>query len=505
MITLPTVGRVTARILAAVLLLAACTTASTPTTATTTPSTTAAPAPTSTDAPCSGERCILLRIDPDASWDDGVPVTAADFVHTFESAGEGPAFDPLYADVVSVEAVGEKEVLIVLDRIGAPFQRLFEVVLPAHDPDATSGDLAPDGDGVWSGDGVTVTAVPADGVRGVIQALRRGEADMAWLPGAPDWAVAELRDLGGFSTVVTPGPDWEMITFNLANPLLADAGIRAWVVSSLDRQALADLTVGTVDPEARPLLSAVGRLVFAAGSGRPEPVAVLPDRCRPGTDGVLVCDGTPLVLRWATTAGDPWRVAMLERATADLGEAGIRVVPDLRLPADLFNSGFLGGDGWDVVAFSWEAPADPTSILDLYRCGGELNIGRLCSPDLDGKIEAALRTVDDDERRALIEEIDQEVLGHLVVIPLFRRPVVWAFQGPVADQGPHDGPFEVAAALGGEVRIAVTSMPEDPATLRALDPLTASLRRSLYRGAFRPTGDGGYAPDLIVDFEIVGG
>lgn len=505
----PTVSPVRARFLvAALLVLTGCTGSAT----TTTSSTTVPIATTTAPDPCPEHLCVRLELDPGAVWSDGTPVTAADFAHTLEEVPTSGGHDREEGGV-EVEVLGDHELVLRVSHEAVPWQSVFEVVLPAHDPGPTSGPLTPTGDGGFRGDGFRIELVEVDGVRGVIQALRRGEADLGWIPDPPVWAVEELSALEGVETIVSPGRDWEMITFNQRNPTLQPPLIRQAVAKSLDREALLDLTVRTVDPTAEPLDSTM----WMHGSGVPvEPYPHSHDLeaarsrleemgCSPGADGIFVCDGEPLVLTWVTTAGDPWREAMVERAKEDLADAGIGVEVRLMLPEDLYAGEHLFGDGWDIASFALEAQADPGAAAELYLCDGLVNVGAHCQTGIAERIESGLLATDPEERREIFDEVDGEFLRQAAIIPLFQRPVAWAFAGaaPAPEPAPLEGPFEVAVELGRDIRIAVVETPGDPATTGPLDLLTESLRRVLYRGAFRARGDGGYEPDLVVDFEVI--
>ncbi len=54
-----------------------------------------------------------------------------------------------------------------------------------------------------------------------------------------------------------PGPFWEHIDFNHDDPLLSQKWVREAISLAIDREALLEGTVGTIDPEASSLASAV--------------------------------------------------------------------------------------------------------------------------------------------------------------------------------------------------------------------------------------------------------
>ena len=96
--------------------------------------TTAAPTTTTVGA-CRDTFCVRYNIRQEAAWADGTPVTAADFVFTYETIAD-PALDIIsregYHLITGYEVVDDKTVVFAFDEIYAPWQTLFSSVLPAH-------------------------------------------------------------------------------------------------------------------------------------------------------------------------------------------------------------------------------------------------------------------------------------------------------------------------------------------------------------------------------------
>lgn len=202
--------------------------------------------------------------------------------------------------------------------------------------------------------------------------------------------------------------------------------------------------------------------------------------------------------RWVTTTGDPWRLAMGEMAAESLRAIGVEVMVVTMVPADLFSDDHLFGEDWDVAAFAWEAQRDPVSAADLYRCEGEaphgfgtLNVGRHCGDD--GLLDAAEASFDTAERVELMRQVDADVVASAAIVPLFSRPVVAAWKEGVAPVEPalFAGPLDAAREWTGTTRFAAVTQPE--------------VRHLLYRSAFTSLPGGEYLPDLVIDFETLGG
>ncbi|WP_349370428.1 extracellular solute-binding protein [Salinarimonas sp.] len=62
---------------------------------------------------------VTFRLDPDARWHDGAPITAADVIWSFETLkAANPLYQTYYANVVSAEETGEGEVTFGFDVTG---------------------------------------------------------------------------------------------------------------------------------------------------------------------------------------------------------------------------------------------------------------------------------------------------------------------------------------------------------------------------------------------------
>ena len=118
---------------------------------------------------------LTYRIQPRASWSDGVPVTAGDFVFTLRAMIAGKdELDPVSREVVeqvrSVSAVGKRTVRVVLRGRHAAWRTLFGNVLPRH---ALAGEKLAD---IWT-DGIVnpKTGRPIGSGPFLVERWERGE------------------------------------------------------------------------------------------------------------------------------------------------------------------------------------------------------------------------------------------------------------------------------------------------------------------------------------------
>jgi peptide/nickel transport system substrate-binding protein len=514
--------------------------------------------------PCNAPFCVVYNIHPDASWSDGVPVTAEDFSFTLDAYMDpvgGPA-DKIGHDLItSMTVLDDKTLLFAFDEVYAPWRDLFPVVLPSHvlegiDPaDAwalASGTTAGpyvleewvNGESVllrrnpqyWAsedpvsgislGDVTEIRLVFSDSVRDSIQGLGRGEVDLI-APRPLDWMVTEVSALEAVDFDIQPGPFWEHIDFNHDDPLLSQSWVREAVTLAIDRNEMLASTVGTVDPSAQTL----DNTVWMSQSGFYEPhyrdaydpeaaEQLLVDHfCEKGGDGIYSCQGRRLSFNWATTVGDDYRATQFEIAQDSLAAVGIEVVGDFVTPSQLFSAPvFFGGpEVWQIINFSWKASADPHLGNTTYQCTGSapsgfgaLNVNRYCDPDLDALIESTDHILDPVERATAYNEADASYLGGLSMIPLYQKPtfLAWSGQltGPEINISRSTYLWNVASWTGKDSVIVVLEAEPDPGhPLSIPSEDLAVLSAPLLQGAFGLTPGLEYVPVLVESVDLIVG
>lgn len=228
---------------------------------------------------------IVYHLASKASWSDGVPITAADFVYNWKMqllAGPSlPATDPIsgYEDIASITGTDHgKTVTVVFHQPYADWQALFTNLIPAH--------IAKDFDG-WNTDfanfvpssfisggpfkvaqvipGKQVTLVrnphywgPPARVAGIVFKIERTKAAMlrALATGRVDMGTV-IPGPKVDNTVVTstsliestqPGPILYQLDFNLADTTLSDLNLRQAIAEAIDRHQIVSDTAGMLTP-----------------------------------------------------------------------------------------------------------------------------------------------------------------------------------------------------------------------------------------------------------------
>ena len=419
---------------------------------------------------------LTYHIRPEARWSDGVPVTASDFVFTHRAirrylSPEEQGFHRTY--VRSVRAVRAKTVRVVLRARFGFWRDLFPFVLPRH---ALEGE---DLTRVWSdrldnpktgrpigtgpflvqrwdrGRKLTLTPntrywgphppyldsfvfrfVPlADTVR----AFQNGELDVARI--FPS-RVPELRRLPGFKVVTSATTSWEHLDLNLSkrgHPAVGNKAtgklVRRAIAYGIDREAIVRELFRELAPTARPTDSAVFHNdsvqyepSWRRYRYRPAESRRLLERagCRRGADGIYVCAGERLSLRFLTTAGSPDRARTFELIQGQLRPAGIEVQPSFAPSVVLFGE-ILPSGAWDISLYANLRGADPTGgLLSGFGCGGETNLTGYCQRLVTEDLDQSDRIFDPAQRARVLNRVDGQLARDVPVIPLYWQPAFTA-------------------------------------------------------------------------------
>ena len=561
-----TVPARSALLVALVMLTVACTGEAEPTTTVTVVTTRAAPETTTTTAPtttvvgeCRDTFCVRYNIRQEAAWADGTPVTAADFVFTYETIAD-PALDITsregYHLITGYEVVDDKTVVFAFDEIYAPWQTLFSSVLPAHilegEPFNTVWDDAitmgtgpftfvewvpeeritlarnPNYWGEATGDVQTLNVLFLGDEEVQVDALGDGEVDMIYPP--PDVSLLEeVAGIGEVESVTGLGPVWEYFGFNQDDPRLANLFVRQAIAQGINRDAMMEAVVRPITPGGQLLgnsvwLNSSDHYVDHFNGQFPyDPVAaealLSSNGCVRAEDGIYVCGDQRLSFGWATTSGNDSRDMHFELAQADLAAIGIEITPSFGPTSELLQTANLqgGADVWQVTNLAWVASPDPSWGNSRYYCQGnalngfgDLNFFRYCDEEVDSLIRQTDTIVDPDERAATYNQADELWLAGVPMIPMYQRPTLLAWDSVI--QGPGDNPSEIGPFwnIGDwsgqeEVNFGANMQPGSMNIIESDGNQTESfyIASAILEGAFTITPDFEYAPRLVESAEPI--
>lgn len=425
---------------------------------------------------------LTYHIRPEARWSDGVPVSAWDFVFTYDTLMTNPRMsedDPLRT-IRRVGAVDTKRFRVVFRRRLAEWRELFWLVFPRHallGEDITSIwrdgiDNPKTGEPIGSGpflverldpgreltlvrnprywgshaaylDRLVVRAVEGD----VVEALKSGQVDMA-SPNTPkEWT--EVRKEPGLRLLWSPGVNWEHFDFRLrgkGHPALRNRLVRRAIAYGIDREAIL-----RAYREFNPAQRLSDSAIFVTQSPyyepnwktyryRPAEARRLLEQagCRRGVDGTYACGGLRLSLRFVTTSGSPRRELLLRSVQAQLRRIGVEAVPVfVESGALLGEGGLLKKGDFDLVLFQWVLGADP-DMVEVFRCGGVLNHAGYCNRRVSRDLLRGNLIVDAGERAALLNRVDAKLAADVPVLPLYQASVPFAFRATIRNVVPND-------------------------------------------------------------------
>jgi peptide/nickel transport system substrate-binding protein len=413
---------------------------------------------------------LTYRIHPRATWSDGVPITSRDFVFTLRAqiARKALLFDfdrALVTKVRSVRAVDAKTVRVVLRSRDAAWPELFGYVLPRH---ALAGqNLAnlwvdgivdprtgrPIGSGpflvqrwergreltlvrnprYWGKRAYVDRLVLRTGLGGEpLEMLQKGELDIVWefFPGS----VPPLRRAAGIRVHAAPTNRLDHFAIRVGpggHPALKNKLVRRALAYGLDRDALVRQVLGPVAPGFTPSQSLLFlrpspryRASFGAYRRRPDEARRLLERagCRRGADGIYVCAGRRLSLRFVTSAGIPPRAQMIMLAQAQLRQVGIEVLP-LFAPQQAFIGQILARGEFDVTLFAWTLDPGGVGLNRIYGCGGADNFTGYCQRLVTRDLDQANRIFDASQQARVLARADQGLARDVPAIPIHQIPL----------------------------------------------------------------------------------
>ncbi|MDQ3379612.1 MAG: peptide ABC transporter substrate-binding protein [Actinomycetota bacterium] len=420
---------------------------------------------------------LTYRIRPEARWSDGVPITAADFVFTHQAYLSLSRKGVLNEDLTTllerirrVTAVDSKTVRVVLRSRFAGWRSLFGNILPRH---ALAGeDLEtiwidridnpktgrPIGSGPflvgrWArGEQLTLRRNPNYwgprpayleqlGVRFLrapqdrLDALREGEVDIAL--GIVPEVVPELRKEAGIKVLATQGAGWEHFELRVGpggHPALTSKLVRRALAYGIDRVELVRQLYGEIGQNVRLLDSVVfltqSRHYAPSWGGyryRPAQARRLFEQagCRRGSDGIYICAGTRVSLRFVTTAGVPPRARVLSMVQPQLRQVGVEVVPSFASDDALFDQIIPNGE-FEIILFSWVYRPDSSGVEDVFSCGGSANFTGYCQRHVSRDLDQADRILDAEQRARALNRADRQMAKDVPVIPLYQFVLIAA-------------------------------------------------------------------------------
>lgn len=423
-------------------------------------------------------RTITVHLREDATWSDGEPVTADDFVFTYNTIMDDrnavfsrAPYDP---NVASVEAADEHTVVITFNEPYAPWlTSIFTYVLPEHvlapviesagtldgadwnrmptvgvgpyvfsEWESGSHILFTRNENHWQPGAIErifVRIIPDDAAQ--IAAIKAGDSDIGVFISFPD--VPELQALGTLEVVSTASGFMEGWFFNFGedgHPALQDLRVRQALAYGFDRwQITEDLLLGLSAPPTSPWD------LSPYASPDVEPVPYDPARAAElldeagwvmGADGIREKDGEKLILRYVTNMRQ-LRLdtqVVVQDMFRDLG-VGFELINH---PSDIFfgsyaDGGVIATGQYDIAEWSSQPEGYPDPDSNRFLCAqipsdenpvGN-NLSFYCNEELDALFQQQATIVDTAARIPIFAEIQRLLLDDMVWLGVWQDNDLW--------------------------------------------------------------------------------
>lgn len=425
---------------------------------------------------------VTYKINPQASWDSGRPITWEDFAAQWRALNGGnPAYQAAattgYQDISAVErGADDKEVEVTFSATGGEWQALFGFLLPKElnaDPDTfnTGWVQRPaDSAGPFAVESIDATAKtvilarnpkwwgPEPRLDRIVYRVyeRAAMADAAanneidyYVVGSSVDLFQRARTTPGMAVRQAPNLQYSHITFNGApGSTMENVDLRLAIMKGIDRRAIV-ARVGPIVPD--PQLMGSHIYPFNSENYRDNAGPVANDAAaanadldrlgwvRPTPEGVRAKDGKELSLRFVVPANNPISDQVSTTVLDQLARTGVQITIEAVPTAGLFDE-YVNRGNFDLTGFQWESTPTPlSSAKSLYDpvVGGVVaqNKGSVSSPELTATFGTAVQELDPAKRAALGNEIDAAIwrLGHH--LPLFPGTGAVAVRDTLANFG----------------------------------------------------------------------
>jgi peptide/nickel transport system substrate-binding protein len=403
---------------------------------------------------------VTYRLNPQAVWSDGQPITSSDLRYTAEVA-KATAFNATAGAVDTVDDSDPRTAVVTFTDPTPAWRDNFAFVLPKHllagkDRSSEMGNGYSFSGGPWVLDhwtkGQEIKLVPNPAYWGAkpnldavvfkvitdssayLAAYKTGQLDMAFVQGAQP-EVAELKQLPDTHFEVSTGLTYEFAMFNVEKPSLDRVAVRQALAYAADRDAIVTQLSGPLQPGIKPAqafmspgnqqwytepfkkygrdLAKVNQLMTADGWAK-------------GSDGIWAKAGARASVELNTMTGNRRRELAEQILQSQWKEAGFDV------PVNNTTSTALLGDwlpkGTFQAAIYGLAPATPDPNLCTTFCSRFVpteanglkgnNVSRISSKTLDDTWQTVATELDDAKRLDAVRRAQQALADEVPGLPL---------------------------------------------------------------------------------------
>ncbi|BFM23048.1 peptide/nickel transport system substrate-binding protein [Microbacterium testaceum] len=418
---------------------------------------------------------VEIKLNPDAVWEDGTPITVADYQATWKANnGSNPEYVVIsttgWDQIESVEqGTDEFDVIITFSSVYADWQGLLGQILPAtvaNDPntfntgyltkalpssgpfllgsfDSTAGIATLERNPKWWGQAPKLETIVYRAVSQDQQgtSFSNGEIDALNISANAD-LYQTAQNVQGAEIQASNGLTWTHITMRASDGPLADVNVRKAVASIVNREQIANTANSPVGVPA----ITQGSYVFMPGQDGYTDESLpydtdagakyLEDAGYTKDGDSWVKDGTPLKFSVTVPADTATNIQRAEQIQADLSEFGIPVDLNTVPVGGYFSDYIIPGD-FEMVTFSWRGTAYPISSSEslFSPVDSAQNYTGITDPQLADLWQKANTDLDPDSRLKTAEEIDKVLWSYVPIIPIAPLPNVYAVKQGLVNWG----------------------------------------------------------------------
>ena len=426
---------------------------------------------------------ITYKINPDAVWDDGTPITSKDFAFTWHATidTEGSVSVAGYDQIESVDTSDPKTAVVTFKANYAAYKNLFlpllkESAFPAGETNLKDEmqDNVPFSGGPfkidsWSPEQLVlvpntsywdktqtplvdkVVMVPLEDTDTEINALLSGQVDMIF-PQAAAGTDQRLND-PNIKFTFGYGTNYENLWIQEKTGPFSDPILRQAFVRSVDTQKIIDTIYKPIDPNAKqnvcmvwvPTVGDWCDQSLNQGLYDPDAAAKLltDNGWAKGSDGIWAKGSERASIKWTVNTGNTRRENTQALVIPDMKAKGFELIPDNSDAATYFQQRLPTLDVQLAMYINTAAP-DPT-VTTIMACdfiptpenpSGQNSSG-WCNEDATKLMHDSDAEIDESVRVDEIHQIAKLMADDFVMVPLFQFPNMAAWRTDRID-GPID-------------------------------------------------------------------
>ena len=444
---------------------------------------------TSATVTSTNPQTVVYQINPKATWSDGTPISAQDFIYNWQAQSGNPAYKDVggkaflpastagYSSIKSVTSSNNgKTATVVFSSPFSDWQSLFWPMIPAHIASKVGFNTGFQNFGpavqVSGGpyeiqsytQGEDLVEVPNPhywGVAGKLSkiifrfitddsqippAMQNGEVNLA----NPTLASVSFKDavssIANTTTTVIPGLEFQHMDFNQANPYLALSNVRHAIAEGTNRAQMVQRIVGPLTSSIQPLQNRLWMPIQpqyqnTSGSyGNYDPsmakTLLSQSNMTMGSDGYYhpsfgPLAGKDLSFNISTTTGNSVRAEIEQLFQADMKAIGIKINIQNYNANTLFGTVLPKGE-FDITQFAWVSTPFASGNVSIYcsytnTANCAQNYNHYSDKQVDSLLQQAESTVNAAQAASLYNQVDALLWKDMATLPLFESPQLYSW------------------------------------------------------------------------------